>query len=383
MKKSKILLLSALAAAAIACSQEKSGNTSLNKFDLQEILATRDTLSFEDANLNVQAIQLSFPDDRLYGNPSIITGKENEYIVCFRSPGEIIRFDSNGKFMNIVARKGKAASEYSGVDQIWYDNEGNIVVHYFGKLKVYSPEGKYLKTIDVTPPIETKFGAAAMNKKFLDRDGNLHTYYPMVVMTEIYEASIQSPEGDTIMKKDNPWRFEPTVSMINISVDNRIYYYHKDDLVYHPDKSDTIYNYNPKSIAYEPRYVFNNSDPTTMTAVQDYEKMRSEVTKINDFVENDKYIFISILPKDTSPAQAQVVYTGAVSVDDLKRNSKKSLLEHFIIDKSTGKAYVARLDTEPSLGLEFMFTPKWDAAGKLVNYWDEDEKPQPTLIVVE
>lgn len=101
---------------------------------------------------SIESISLETTDSCLIGGIKDLAISGDELFVFDEQQQTIWIFDRKGKYLNKVCRKGDGPGEYAQISQFEYDDKNNqlVVLHSSGnKLLFYTPEGKYLKTVEL------------------------------------------------------------------------------------------------------------------------------------------------------------------------------------------------------------------------------------------
>ena len=80
---------------------------------------------------------------------------------------KFLRFDKNGNLKNQIGRRGKGPGEYRYVSNFVVHPDGNVYISggKEGKIMVFSPEGKFLRTFDISQKYVSSF--EVLNDNFL------------------------------------------------------------------------------------------------------------------------------------------------------------------------------------------------------------------------
>lgn len=156
-----LLCGSCLALTVASCtSKEPEGNLDLDKVAYKvELPDHSDSTNIKYSELfsDVKYIHLDAPcDDAIVGSISkIMITNDNELVVldCGQeNKQKIVRFDSEGHFLNKIGENGHGPNEYTTITNAAYDPfENQIIVYDWGsqKYKFYSLEGKMTKSLNV------------------------------------------------------------------------------------------------------------------------------------------------------------------------------------------------------------------------------------------
>lgn len=123
------------------------------------------TIKLEKSDLEGISVNLSEIADeisyiKLETHPQALIGSSNRYyltqipngylIRSSRGTGNIMMFNSNGKFKGLVGHEGRGPGEYYGVYTILYDKSlHNILVLVQKKVLLYDMDGKFLSTVNI------------------------------------------------------------------------------------------------------------------------------------------------------------------------------------------------------------------------------------------
>ena len=121
------------------------------KIELPDIQAIPySIMDYSDVYSDVRYITL---ESRPYATLGAITQiertKSNDYVVFDEVRMLIVRYDSNGKFLNLIGERGNGHNEYNEPTMIAYDKyEDQVLVHDNGtkSIKVFNLDGKLIKS---------------------------------------------------------------------------------------------------------------------------------------------------------------------------------------------------------------------------------------------
>ena len=98
--------------------------------------------------MNVEYIPLETTDDFLTQGIVLAVGKDVMLVKNAKNDGTIFVFDSNGKALRTINRRGQGGEEYAYLWQIMLDDENNeIFINSSGKILVYDLFGKFKRSL--------------------------------------------------------------------------------------------------------------------------------------------------------------------------------------------------------------------------------------------
>ncbi len=346
-----LTMIMLLALVAIACS--KSDKTTL-RYNLKEILASTETITLEEMGLKISEVELKYPEDIKLGNIENVYPLDDSYIVqSFEPISQFIRFDKEGNFLNVVTREGKSSNEYTMAARSMISFEGNLRINDVEHEKTFSPEGELIASVE-TPIHENTNGEAAVvggGENFSDGEGFVYTAYIVFMGNEPYDFEVHNPEGELIYQKPNHRKYDFNNVFVLYS-SPRFFYLHNNDVVFHKQFSDTLYNFEPNTLSLTPRVIFDNPNSPTL---DDYANHNLKAkTYVSSLIEYGNYIIMKISDRDESSV--------------------------YVVDRTTSKSYKADFNLMNSLGKDADYFPRWN----MIGFWDESlDDPKPTLIIVE
>lgn len=104
---------------------------------------------FSEVGSIKKAVKLETTEDSLIGTvEKVVCGKNGDlYIGDYDSAKKILRFDSEGNYIQSYGKTGEGPGEYSYLRAFDLTGEGNIVLVSFHKLIMYNKEGRLIKQI--------------------------------------------------------------------------------------------------------------------------------------------------------------------------------------------------------------------------------------------
>lgn len=90
-------------------------------------------------------IPLETRDECLIGSISGLQYFDDKFYILDRNAGQILVFDTGGKFLAKISPKGRGPGEYSLLRDYKIDNEGNIYVLSFNRILKYSNTGGFVE----------------------------------------------------------------------------------------------------------------------------------------------------------------------------------------------------------------------------------------------
>lgn len=170
-------------------------------------------LLYSSVYSGVEYVTLESKEESVVGNiEKLEITKDSDYVVFDRANGKILRFGSDGRFLNRIGMMGHSKKEYISPEQMCYDEYSDNVVVYDGAKKCllhYSLNGvlvhttplhKYIADFAVLDKAKIavcanyrdvlKKGQTAYNLEIIDEDGNiLKQYDPYSIDKEKYHPS--------------------------------------------------------------------------------------------------------------------------------------------------------------------------------------------------
>lgn len=169
----------------ISCSERSS---------LPEIILSMNApeaqVKISDLAENIRVIPLETNDSVLIsGHPQLVAGKEDIVII---NEEEIHQFDSQGKHIRILAKKGKGPEEFMNPYGAKIDNQNRLfyLMVYPASLKIYNlRNGKFTGQKKTSPPI----------KKILDIRNDTLLYLPLAYRGDTLKYSLCLTNKDNIL----------------------------------------------------------------------------------------------------------------------------------------------------------------------------------------
>ena len=141
----KIFLVTIL---VVACSDTKTQS----KWEPDLLNEATDSIGYSLFVDSIEYINLETNDSCLIGRIEDMAISENRLFVFDKRQQTIWIFDRDGKYINKIYKKGNGPGEYSQMYQFEYDPKNNQIVilsSWEQKLLFYTPEGEYLKSIEL------------------------------------------------------------------------------------------------------------------------------------------------------------------------------------------------------------------------------------------
>lgn len=148
MKLSKALNILLLSVFIISCTETKT--TPRWEPDLRNEVV--DSIGYSLFVDSIEYVHLETNDSCLIRSITDMAVSNNRLFVFDEPQQTIWVFDCEGRFVNKICKKGNGPDEYSQIYQFEYDQRNNQIVilsSWQRKLLFYTPEGDYLKTIDL------------------------------------------------------------------------------------------------------------------------------------------------------------------------------------------------------------------------------------------
>jgi hypothetical protein len=227
-------------------SGQKSEKDSFPTFKLLECSNKRE-LKLSDIVSNTRLVKLETKDLSLIGsNSRYLVGAK--YIICFNQ-STILQFDSNGKFIRVVAKLGRGPDEFLNISGIDMDREEK-------KLFFTSARSKMIQVVDLitgkfSSPIPISYGESA--PQIIIKDDKI-IILPLITGNEKYILYYQDSFGKFI--EGIPVTYKKMPQMIIISTSS-----------YPVSNGDLVYYYDPK-VCGDTIFKMNGAKKTPMAIVQ-------------------------------------------------------------------------------------------------------------------
>ena len=133
---------------SISCSMEKE-----QKGIIVDLLKeAKDSLRYSLFVDSIEYVNIESTDSCLIGRIADMAISHNHLFIFDEQQQTIWHFDRGGNFLNKIYRKGKGPGEYAYINHFEYDERRNQIVvlsPWQQALLFYTPEGKYLKTVEL------------------------------------------------------------------------------------------------------------------------------------------------------------------------------------------------------------------------------------------
>ena len=209
----KKILNFAFVALLFSCSTDKEIKTINVSFPE----AGTNFISWLDIFPDIEMISLSGEQAPMLGSSCNLFVHDNIYYVADPFNTEkMYRFDQNGKFLNSIGSQGRGPEEYTTINDVLVDEQGNIVVYPYGEgvLVIYSPDGKFL---------EKREQPHRFQKYFVHNGFNY--YYVGIYTGQDYQLYVTDDNGQAIGE------FLPQYSSVPTSMPNAQTFSLFDDVV--------------------------------------------------------------------------------------------------------------------------------------------------------
>lgn len=327
IKRIDCVLLLCVAILMIACNKKNvvsAANNDEEKLSLIDLKKDypKLTLNWQDI-ATVEYVALETSEDVLIETYNNIFLTDETIIVCNKSEGSIFTFDRKGKFLSKFNHKGGSGQEYMNILCITYDEDSREISIYDilkRQIIVYSPEGKFIRSI----PVQNKGSLNTLNS--FDKNLYLVCYTKYPKNGEIERNSyrfISKIDGsivDTIsspIAKFVPERFWRDNGLLIFCFTQPILKV-KSGFILADISSDTIYNItNDRKI--KPVYFRTPSLSET-----------SYPLVLNAYLKNDNYFFFGKTDYDYQAPTYKGIQEKLDKVEE----------ESYVLDLKTNKLYV-------------------------------------------
>ena len=219
--------------------------------------------------------------------------KDDEYYIA--SGDQIHRYDATGKYLNSVGQKGRGPGEYVDISNMIVEENGDISIYSWGTLYTYSPQGRFLRSIEYVHKSFQLGRANGFNYHFYGhRGGKPYQLY----ITDNYNNTIDSC---FIAANVISMFFSPVFS----SFENNLYLcYTYGGEIYRlrNGKVDLLYNFDFGVYAFPAEYFNKNYEESISFIMSQSSALKSR------FFENHKYAILQALVTDNSLEQERSIY---------------------------------------------------------------------------
>jgi len=247
---------------------------------------------FED----VEILVLSGEESPIIGRVSSMIVKNDKYYIA--AEDKIHLSDATGNYLNSVGQKGRGPGEYIDLLNMIVEENGDISVYSWGTLYTYSPEGRFLRSIEYERQ-STQFGKAnGFNYHFYGhRSGRSGMPYQLYI-TDNFNQPI-----------DSCFKSTDVIAMFIAPVFSAF----EDDLYLCPPyggeiyrltngKVDLLYNFDFGAYAFPADY-FNKSYEESVSFIM----TQSSALK-SRFFKNHKYAILQAIVIDYSLQEERCIY---------------------------------------------------------------------------
>ncbi len=163
----------------IACGNEKK-QREIPTIDLTKSYPKKEIILQDIAD--VEYVSLETRDDVLLGHCNIVPAGKDKILTYSMRSGDVIIFDTQGKFINKFNHKGKSGQEYLFIAKVLVDSEKDeilIVDGYKNKnIQVYTMQGEYKRTLKVEDlSVASNFEAFGTDKILCYQNPGLKTVF--------------------------------------------------------------------------------------------------------------------------------------------------------------------------------------------------------------
>lgn len=206
---------------------------------------------YSDIYSEIHYITLSNEPKAMFSSLNkLILGKNNDLIILDQNQNKVLRYDSNGQFLNEIGQRGFAENEYITPKLICYDTYNELVMindHTKHCILCYKSDGKYVKKIPLGEYIDAM---AVINKSRICY--YINNFYNCIANNPSMDLSIIDHNGEILFQGF------PHNKVINFPTSNtRVFKQHNDRVYFCPPYSYAVYQVFPDSI--KPMYLLNYS----------------------------------------------------------------------------------------------------------------------------
>jgi hypothetical protein len=303
-------------------------------------LDRNDIVSITDLVESTDVVQLETSDDCLISNVSKALFYDDRYYILDKNQLIVFCFDSQGKFLFKINRRGHGPEEYSALEDIEIDiyNKQLLLLEPFGRLFIFDKKGHFVSRVRLPGQIPAYNEIHSLDKDrllFVSITHNQLGYYSRLENKIIHIHDLGNED------------VKPTFRLAKI--DNRIYAY-KGQLFYTNALSNRIENLSDSTVYHWNFEKKNNTKKQIDKLLKEYKIVENQPFDQNetakeffaDYVSQKKLNCEIILCYETSRYKICFVHRGKF------RNS------HIFIDKQTGEYYVFDKTKE---GIDFRLHP--------------------------
>jgi hypothetical protein len=303
----KCVLLLFVILFSFSCSENKNPGE-LKTIDILE--AEKSELKISEIAESIEYLPLA-SDSVLAPLSQVVYVNECYYVKDHKS--KFLRFDKNGSLKNQIGRRGNGPGEYRYASNFVVHPDGNVYISggKEGKIMVFSPEGKFLRTFDISQKYVSSF--EIFNDKFLLFYGPGAEHIPE-------NMEIVDTNGTVLKTFKNQYKFERGKAILSFTGEC-IMYPLKGKLHYKEIFSDTLFYFDEGEKI--PKIILNSGDNRFST------EARTEAIKdLSADPRNPSDAMIeSVIQNNLFESSRYLFYSYGFN--------KKGLI--FILDKTSGK----------------------------------------------
>ena len=309
-----------------------------------------ESFRLSDISEKIDVIELETTENSLIGRGGRFGRMlvSNDYILYYdRSDFKILLFDSKGKFLRQISKRGQGPGEYVGISDITTDFKNNRI--YFqttsNKLICYDFDGNFIN--EVSP-----FNAVYLN--FYNNTLN-------AIKTYIASGDLTDNKINTVLYEiNNNLQIVDSLIISSISVDKGVFM-HNADKHYITNTDGDIYLYYPLPTNQEnldnyfirdTLYQLNGKDLTPYLKLMFSDEKSQPIRSIEYVYRSSRYVFTRYLGKDDSGFFCFDLKTGKgknmkhMNIDDDIHTEARVLIKPF--DSDTDKFYYLHTNIDDS-----------------------------------
>lgn len=276
------ILLPLLVFALFSCTKKEDENV----FVFNNIRNNSTVMGWDQLSYDVEYIALETTDESVF---SVAHGLkfDGDFFFVLSMEG-VFQFSRDGKFIRKISNQGHGPQEYIFLIDIAIDSENRTIYLYDsdGKLLVYSYEGHFLRSFTV--------GRFMFSKLFVvehDRTVIVHYNFLGNEGAVIYDCDLDKTTVNAIGKLptftiDGQEKRMYTVTKAVFEINNQ--------MVIHPNMSNSVYSYDIRSKTLEKRYEFIFDIPFYPKMMGKGFMALEESQALIDISEDSKHIFATI-----------------------------------------------------------------------------------------
>lgn len=233
---------------------------SCNKDNSNEVdLSKDDHVSINDLVDSISVVKLETNSECLINLMTQVISYKNRFYIYDRRLYSILCFDSNGKYLFKINKKGRGPEEYSNCEFINIDKYNNqiMILVPWGYILYFDIEGNFISKVKLPEEISAYNEVYALNKDIL-----------LFISNNEYRASYYSRSRNTIIKR----LLKVETEQLGVFSPTRKSYEYNDSVFFKDDYSNKIINLSDTNnpIHYTLNFGDNNNTENQLKAFNEY-----------------------------------------------------------------------------------------------------------------